>query len=49
MVCMQIQKTLEECRDELEEILEEWIFTKISRKLPLRVVDGVELAIKEVV
>ena len=42
-------KTLEDCRDELEEILEEWIFLKISRKLPLPVIDGVELAIKEVV
>lgn len=28
-------KTLEDCRDELEEILEEWIFLKISRNLSL--------------
>jgi predicted RNase H-like HicB family nuclease len=42
-------KTLEDCRDELEEILEEWIFLKISRNLPLPVIDGLELAIKEAV
>jgi predicted RNase H-like HicB family nuclease len=27
--------TLEECRDELEEVLEEWILLRISRNLPL--------------
>jgi predicted RNase H-like HicB family nuclease len=39
--------TLEECRDELEEVLEEWLFFRISRNLALPVVDGIELAIKE--
>ncbi len=41
--------TLEACRDELEEALEEWILLRISRNLPLPVVDGIELTIKEVV
>lgn len=40
--------TLEECRRELEEVLEEWILFRVSRNLPLPVVDGIELVIKEV-
>ena len=41
-------ETLEECREELEEVLEEWMLFRISRNLPLPVVDGIELTIKEV-
>ncbi|MBL7075415.1 type II toxin-antitoxin system HicB family antitoxin [candidate division KSB1 bacterium] len=41
--------TLEACRDELEEVLEEWIFFRISRNLPLPTVEGIELTIKEAV
>lgn len=41
--------TLEVCHDELEEVLEEWIFFRISRHLPLPIVDGIELMIKEAV
>ena len=41
--------TLEACRDELDEVLEEWIFFRISRNLSLPVVDGIELSIKETV
>ena len=40
--------TLETCRDELEEVLEEWILFRVSRNLPLPVLDGLELKIKEV-
>ncbi|HLA36955.1 MAG TPA: hypothetical protein VJZ02_00635 [Candidatus Brocadiales bacterium] len=40
---------LEVCREELEEVLEEWILFRVSRNLPLPVVDGIELTIKEVV
>ncbi len=40
--------TLEVCREELEEVLEEWIFLRVSRNLALPVVDGIELSIKEV-
>ena len=35
--------TLEACRDELEEVLEEWILFRVSKNLPLPVVDGIEL------
>jgi len=40
--------TLEECRDELVEVLEEWIMLGISLHQPLPVVDGFELNIGEV-
>lgn len=40
--------TLEGCRDELEEVLEEWILLRVSQHLPLPVVDGIELTIKEI-
>ena len=41
-------ETLEACRDELEEVLEEWILFRVSRHLSLPVVDGLSLTIKEV-
>ena len=39
--------TLEECRIELEEVLEEWLLFSISRNLDVPVVDGIELKVKE--
>ena len=39
-------KTLEACREELREVLEEWILFRVSRGLALPVVDGRELAIR---
>ena len=36
--------TLEACREELAEVLEEWIFLRVSRNLALPVVDGIELS-----
>jgi len=41
-------KTLEACREELAEVLEEWMLLRVSKNLPLPVVDGIELAIREV-
>jgi len=41
-------ETLEACREELEEVLEEWILFRVSRNLPLPIVEGIELAIKEI-
>lgn len=38
--------TLEECRDELQEVLEGWLLISISRNLPVPVVDGLELVVK---
>lgn len=40
--------TLEACRDELEEVLEEWIFFRISRGLVLPELEGIELRIRKV-
>ena len=40
--------TLEECREELEEVLEEWLFFRISRNLSIPEVNGIELKIKEI-
>ncbi len=40
--------TLEACREELAEVLEEWILLRVSRNLALPVVDGIELSIKKV-
>ncbi|MBI4305541.1 MAG: type II toxin-antitoxin system HicB family antitoxin [Chloroflexi bacterium] len=40
--------TLEACRDELREVLEEWILFRVSRNLSLPSVDGVELTFKPV-
>jgi predicted RNase H-like HicB family nuclease len=34
---------LEECREELREVLEEWILFRVHRHLPLPVIDGIEL------
>lgn len=39
---------LETCREVLEEVLEEWLLLRISRQLPLPVINGIELKIKEV-
>ncbi len=41
--------SLEKCREQLEEVLEEWIVFRIHKNLPLPVIDGIELAVKEVV
>ena len=38
---------LEECRDLLEEILEEWLLLGISRGHAIPTVDGLDLAIKK--
>ncbi len=41
--------TLEACRDELAEVLDEWILLRVSRNLPLPVVEGIDLTVKHVV
>lgn len=41
--------TLEACRDELEETLEEWIFLRISHGLSVPDAGGFQLVVKEVV
>jgi len=37
--------TLEDCREELEEVLEEWLFLSVSKNLPIPKVDNLELKI----
>lgn len=41
--------TLEECRDTLEEVLEEWLVLRIHRNLPIPAINGIEIKIKELV
>ncbi|MHC9544962.1 MAG: type II toxin-antitoxin system HicB family antitoxin [Vulcanimicrobiota bacterium] len=40
--------TLEKCREELQEVLEEWILFRVSKNLVLPVIDGISLTIREV-
>ena len=39
---------LEDCREQLAEVLEEWIVFRVHQHLPLPVMDSIELTIKEV-
>jgi len=39
--------TLEECRDQLAEVVEEWVLFRIHKHLPLPTLDGHELVIRE--
>lgn len=38
--------TLEQCREELEEVLEEWLLFRISRDLPVPVVNEIDLRVR---
>ena len=40
--------SVEECRDELEEVLEEWLLFRLSRQLPVPVAGGIDLVVREV-
>jgi predicted RNase H-like HicB family nuclease len=39
---------LEDCREELREVLEEWVLFRVYKNLPIPVIDGRELVIKDV-
>jgi predicted RNase H-like HicB family nuclease len=42
-------RTLEECRNELAEVLEDWLLLRIHQNLPIPIIDGLELKVtKEV-
>lgn len=41
-------KTLEACRQELQEVLEDWILLAIRRTDPLPVIDGIDLNVRDV-
>jgi len=40
--------TLEDCREELAEVLEEWIFLHLADNTPLPVVNGIRLSVERV-
>lgn len=40
--------TLEDCREELAEVLEEWIFLHLADNTPLRVENGLKLSVERV-
>ena len=39
--------SVEECRDELQEVLQEWLMLKIRDNDPIPIVNGIDLKIKE--
>jgi predicted RNase H-like HicB family nuclease len=39
--------TLEKCRKELEEVLEEWILFRVHKNLPIPPIDNIEIKIKK--
>lgn len=41
--------TLEECRTELQSVLEAWILYRLAKQLSVPVIDGIDLAIREAV
>jgi predicted RNase H-like HicB family nuclease len=41
-------ESLEACRDELEEVLEEWVLFRVSQNLSLPTVDGIEIRVHKV-
>ncbi len=40
--------TLEACREELASTLEDWLLFRVSRHLPIPVLGGIDLAVKEI-
>jgi predicted RNase H-like HicB family nuclease len=41
-------KTLEACREELREVLEEWVLFRVNKNLPVPTIDGIDLHLNEV-
>lgn len=41
-------RTLEDCREELREVLEEWVLFRVHKNLKLPKMDGIELLVREV-
>ena len=44
-----VGKTLEDCREELTEVLEEWVLFRVSKNLEIPVIKGIKLKVKETV
>jgi len=41
-------ETLEACRDQLAEVLEDWVLLRVSRNLELPIIDGAEIRLREI-
>jgi predicted RNase H-like HicB family nuclease len=41
-------QTLEACRDQLAEVVEDWVLLRVSRHLDLPVIDGAEIRVRAV-
>jgi predicted RNase H-like HicB family nuclease len=41
-------KSLEACREELRSVLDEWVLFRVHKNLPLPVIDGISLVMREV-
>ncbi|MDB5349660.1 MAG: type toxin-antitoxin system HicB family antitoxin [Planctomycetota bacterium] len=41
-------ETLEDCRDQLREVLDGWVLFRVHKNLPVPAIDGIDLAICEV-
>jgi predicted RNase H-like HicB family nuclease len=41
-------ETLENCREQLREVLEGWVLLRVHRNLPIPAIDGIDLTIQEV-
>jgi predicted RNase H-like HicB family nuclease len=41
-------ENLEDCREQLKEVLEEWILVRVSQNLPLPELDGIKLSVTKV-
>jgi predicted RNase H-like HicB family nuclease len=39
--------TLEGCREELQEVLEGWVMLSLAKNLPMPVVDGIDVNVKQ--
>lgn len=40
--------SLEECRGQLREVLEEWVLFRVHKNLPIPTIDGISLRVTEV-
>ena len=40
-------ETLEACRDELAEVLEDWLLFRVYKNLSLPAIDGLEISVRE--
>ncbi len=38
--------TLEDCRENLQEVIEEWVLLRVAQHLPIPVLDGVRIRVR---